>query len=66
MGNKKDINLTEQQFKEMKNYLNNLAKKSNYDYPVMMMIQNSLSDILDDYIPIIWSILIKMMGSIQR
>ncbi|MBQ3385546.1 MAG: hypothetical protein IKG35_05050 [Erysipelotrichaceae bacterium] len=53
MGNKKDINLTEQQFKEMKNYLNNLAKKSNYDYPVMMMIQNSLSDILDDYIPII-------------
>lgn len=39
--------------KEMKNYLSKLAKKSNYDYPVMMMIQDGLSDILEDYIPIL-------------
>ena len=47
-----EIEKFNKKMKEMKNYLSKLAKKSNYDYPVMMMIQGSLSDILDDYIPI--------------
>ena len=47
-----EIEKYNKKMKEMKNYLNKLAKKSNYDYPVMMMIQGSLSDILEDYIPI--------------
>ncbi len=47
-----EIEKFNKKMKEMKNYLSKLAKKSNYDYTVMMMIQGSLSDILDDYIPI--------------
>ena len=49
---KDEIEKFNKKMKEMRNYLSKLAKKSNYDYPVMMMIQGSLSDILDDYIPI--------------
>lgn len=49
---KEEIEKFNKKMKEMKNYLNKLAVKSNYDYPVMMMIQEGLSDILDDYIPI--------------
>ena len=47
-----EIEKFNKKMKEMKNYLSTLAKKSNYDYQVMMMIQGSLSDILEDYIPI--------------
>ncbi|MBQ9036008.1 MAG: hypothetical protein IJ115_00905 [Erysipelotrichaceae bacterium] len=47
-----EIEKFNKKMKEMKNYLDKLAEKSNYDLPVMIMIQNSLSDILDDYIPI--------------
>lgn len=49
---KGEIEKFNKKMKEMKNYLYKLAKKSNYDYPVMM-IQDSLSNILDDYIPIV-------------
>ena len=47
-----EIEKFNKKMKEMKNYLSKLAKKSNYDYHVMMMIQGSLSDIMEDYIPI--------------
>lgn len=47
-----EIEKFNKKMKEMKNYLSKLAKKSSYDYLVMMMIQGSLSDILEDYIPI--------------
>ena len=47
-----EIEKFNKKMKEMRNYLSKLAKKSNYDYQVMMMIQGSLSDILEDYIPI--------------
>lgn len=50
---KEDIEKCEKKMKDMKMYLLKLAKKGNYEPSVMMMIQNSLSDILDDYIPIV-------------
>lgn len=48
-----EIEKYNKKMKEMKNYLHKLAENSHYDDQVMMMIQNGVSDILDDYIPIV-------------
>lgn len=50
---KDEIEKYTRKMNEMKNYLHKLAEKSNYDDQAMMMIQQGLSDILDDYIPIV-------------